>query len=128
MANLQVSLVKHYNKIMGRSGTLMAGRFKRRLISSEEEVENLAGELKRGENDHRYEGFWAEMGTKVFEGLSGNYVEFKKKNGKYWAEFNGLNFDLVTQFMESQKIENYPPPIYLHRRFFKSCCKYHKLL
>ena len=126
MSNLQVSLVKHYNHRFNRSGTLMAGRFKRQLIESPEEVEYLVQELEGGSVSHNYAGIWAEMGVKGAKGMSECYVEFHFEGYKKYAEFRGIKIDLVDQFMNSKNLKNYPPPIYCHWQFFRSLCKYHE--
>lgn len=59
MANLQVSFVKHFNFVFKRSGTLMAGRYKRRLIESQYELEDLVQKLNSGLHSFKYSKKWA---------------------------------------------------------------------
>ena len=58
MANLQVSFVKHFNYVFDRSGTMMAKRFGRKLIESEEEMKNFILTHYAGNRKHEYSGIW----------------------------------------------------------------------
>ena len=125
MSNLQVSLVKHFNNKFNRSGALMAGRFKRELISSEEEVKVLVHELESGQNSHKYAGIWADMAVNRNVGLSGRYVEFITEVNKKYVEIRTKKIDLVEQFLNTQYLHNHPPYFFLHRRFLNSICNFH---
>lgn len=58
MANLQVSFVKWFNFRYKRSGSLMAGRFIRKLIESEEEMLEWKDRLNEGMKLHNYNAYW----------------------------------------------------------------------
>lgn len=58
MANLQVSFVKHFNHKYKRSGTLMASRFGRKLVESEQEMQDWIQKLNNSEKNHVYHGRW----------------------------------------------------------------------
>ncbi len=58
MSNLQVSFVKHFNWKYGRSGTLMARRFSRKLVESFREMEMWIEKLNRGTRSHCYTRQW----------------------------------------------------------------------
>ncbi len=58
MANLQISFVKHFNFVHKRSGTLVASRFGRKLIESENEMNGLVEKLNKGEERPHYSGIW----------------------------------------------------------------------
>ncbi len=58
MANLQVSFVKHFNWKYGRSGTLVARRFGRKLVESESEMQEWISKLNGGEKLHNYREMW----------------------------------------------------------------------
>ncbi len=61
MANLQVSLAKHFNFVEKRSGTLMAARFARKLIESEEEMMKWKDRLNRGEKRSWFGKNWQNV-------------------------------------------------------------------
>ncbi len=61
MANLQVSFVKHFNYINKRKGTLMAGRFERKVMESEEEVIYWKDFLNSGATRHEYSHGWKNI-------------------------------------------------------------------
>ena len=52
MPNLQVSFVKHFNHIYERTGTLVAGRYSRQLITSEDEMKATISRLNIGIKKH----------------------------------------------------------------------------
>ncbi len=58
MANMQVSFVKHYNYVNSRSGTLMAGRFSRKLVETQEEMQMWKDRLNKGVRKHNYSEKW----------------------------------------------------------------------
>ena len=58
MANLQVSFVKRFNHKYERSGTLMARRFFRKLMESENELSEMIRRLNECERYSYYEGIW----------------------------------------------------------------------
>ena len=58
MSNMQVSLVKHVNKRFGRTGGLMAGRFRRQLVESADELQSISKMLSRGNKSHNYQSIW----------------------------------------------------------------------
>lgn len=59
MSNLQVSFVKHFNYTYKRSGTLMASRFSRKLIETEEELMDWKELLNHGIKKHSYSQYWS---------------------------------------------------------------------
>lgn len=58
MANLQVSFVKHFNWKFQRSGTLLAGRFSRKLIETPDEMNVLINRLNSGTKKHSFSSMW----------------------------------------------------------------------
>jgi hypothetical protein len=93
MANLQVSFVKHFNFVFNRSGGLIARRFHRHLIESEEELHSWVTKLNNGEKLHSYAKMWMNdlmrsgkvmTGKWIYEDGVGEenqvYVDFKKLN------------------------------------------------
>ncbi len=95
MANMQVSFVKHFNFIEKRSGTLMAGRFERKLIESEEELMEWRDKLNRGEKPIWYESEWRNV--------KGEAAYARTSEWMYSSENEGD--DKLLGFYE--KIENY---------------------
>ena len=67
MANLQVSFVKHFNYTYERSGTLVAGRYERKLIETEMEMKNWIEKLNSGRKKHGFASQWVNdiMNTTV---------------------------------------------------------------
>ena len=62
MSNLQVSFVKHYNWKNNRKGVIIDGRYRRYLIESPDEMEEVIERLKRGTN--RISNLKGKIGTK----------------------------------------------------------------
>ena len=58
MANLQVSFVKHFNWKFQRSGTMMAGRFSRKLVETSDEMGALIKSLNAGNKRHSFSSMW----------------------------------------------------------------------
>ena len=58
MANLQVSFVKHFNYTYERSGTLVAGRYERKLVETEKEMKEWIEKLNAGKKKHDFAGQW----------------------------------------------------------------------
>jgi hypothetical protein len=127
MSNLQVSLVKKFNHYYHRSGTLMAGRFKRKHIASEQEVINEIQALNNSEVKHKYSGIWAECAMKRIEGKTSKVeykrLEMKHKGGisGFWNEFRN---NLVDEFNNIHKNDQFPAPLFHRRRLFRSLCHF----
>jgi hypothetical protein len=58
MSNLQVGLVKKFNFMYGRSGTLMASRFYREPVNNLERAKALVEQMNNGKKIHSYQGLW----------------------------------------------------------------------
>lgn len=69
MANLQISFVKHFNWYYERTGSLVAGRFQRKLVETEEEMASWVTKLNKAIKKHNYSGIWANdiMNNQVAE-------------------------------------------------------------
>ena len=74
MANLQVSFVKHFNWFHERSGTLVAGRYDRKLVESEVELEEWISKLNRGIKKHSYGYLWENDLMKSREVLTSGWL------------------------------------------------------
>jgi hypothetical protein len=101
MANLQVSFVKHFNYINNRSGALIARRFNRVQINTEEEKKSWIHRLNAGVPAHRYNKKWAyKSGVKV-QPMSSNLFykyDLSAQEFKKGGLVNGFKFNLVGRF------------------------------
>lgn len=126
MSNLQVSLVKRINHKYNRSGTLMAGRFKREEITSSEEVMGLVEELNKGDGHHSYSELWM---NRIMVGPKAATSEWLYAGGIEREILEYLivtNSDLVGSFkdtIEKQKITTHG---FHARRLFASLCRYNE--
>ena len=106
MANMQVSLVKKFNYKFGRNGTMMAGRFERKLIESQEEMEFIIDLLNTEKNDDTHRGVWKNKLMVIQKVKNGSWIY---KGGRMILNLeegcyeNGLKLDLVDIF------KNLPP-------------------
>jgi hypothetical protein len=126
MANLQVSLVKHFNFINERSGTLMASRFQRKLVESHEEMEGIIIALNGAKNHHSYKGKWINDLMTDIKAITSAWLyterEMKKVNNGFFI--NGLNIDLVGTFnnlppysLNQHNPHYFPPPNFQKQPF-----------
>lgn len=105
MSNLQVSFVKHFNWKYNRSGALVAGRFGRKLIEDQEEMEMWISRLNKGEKLHQYSTLWVNDLMKSKEVKTSKWIyesDFDKKNVNGNIFLDGLKPDLAGIF------ENHP--------------------
>jgi hypothetical protein len=124
MSNLQVSLVKHFNHKFNRSGTLMAGRFKRKEIMDSTEVMDLVRDLNKGEGHHSYSRMWVNDLMKGCKAMTSEWLyggEFDSNIGVY---LRVKECDLVGQI--NHPIENLVilPHCIHSRRSFAAICRY----
>lgn len=82
MANFQVSFVKYFNKFYDRRGTLMSGRFTRKLVKTESEMVMWKDLLNKGEKLREYAEEWknvdeesADVVTSEWMYVEGEYAE-----------------------------------------------------
>ena len=120
MSNLQVSFVKYYNFINGRNGTLMAGRFKRKLIESEDEINLLVKRLNYGIKSHNYSAKWAarevlNCGVVTSQWLYTAGYQSNNQKHVYYKNVNNLN--LVGYFKNLPPIKLDDPRRYFIMRF-----------
>jgi hypothetical protein len=127
LSNLQVSLVKKFNLKFNRSGTLMAGRFKRELITSKEKVIDLIQCLNNGKQRMQFSGIWADCAIKRIEEMTSRQryesleMNFKGDRDSFWKDIKN---NLVGKFSNPSIIEQNFKFHYLERRLFKSACHY----
>ena len=112
MANLQVSFVKKLNYKYGRTGSLMARRFSRKLIETEEEMVYYINHMNMGLHIHTYAREWVNdlMNTQAKYTSSGFY------NSSSWREdlvpksvFSGCKINLGASLKNLLKIKNSHP-------------------
>jgi hypothetical protein len=127
MSNLQNSSVKKFNIKYGRSGTMMAGRFKRELITSREGVIKVVQELNNGNQKMRYSGIWADCAMKRIRPMT-SIEQYKslELNDKSESEskWNDFKMNLVGILKTPQINDKYFKFKYLNRRAFNSICRY----
>jgi hypothetical protein len=129
MSNLQVSIVKHINYKLNRSGTLMAGRFKRSQIINPEEIISLVERMNNGKMNHSYSGIWInELYRGVSEMTSKNLYsdKYDLENGKFEGFINGIEINLVGHFAKPEKTKDFPSIYYYQRHLFRAFCKFHE--
>ena len=101
MANLQVSFVKHFNWKYERSGTLMAQRYRRRLVESSEEMEVWIKRLNSGLKKNSYSKKWANdmMQSRLKITSDWGYGgEMVAEELRIKGLVNGKNINLVRSF------------------------------
>ncbi len=74
MGNLQVSFVKHFNFKHKRSGTLVASRFGRKLVETENEMDDLVEKLNKGIERPHYSGIWVNEIMKVKKSMTSEWL------------------------------------------------------
>ncbi len=126
MSNLQVSYVKHLNFVEGRSGTLMASRFCRRLIESEEEMRIFQEDLNRGVRSEKFSDRWKNIYCKqvfmetsawMYEDRSGGSLEIQKP-----YEVIDIS-DLVGMFKKPHKHSLNSTKSFHERKLYRLFCK-----
>jgi hypothetical protein len=128
MSNLQNSLVKKFNRKYGRTGTLMAGRFQRELISSKERVIEQIQHLNDGQIKRRFSGIWAECALKRVDAMtSKEYYKLLEKiqesgNNPFWNDFKS---NLVGKFDIPDKDTTFFKFHFRNRQLFNSICKHY---
>ena len=95
MANLQVSFVKHFNWKYERSGTLMAGRFERKLIESVSEMKDLILKLNQGVKKHHYWGLWLNDLMKSKEVMTSEWLYEMREKSLLVQEQGYLNGEII---------------------------------
>lgn len=120
MANFQVSFVKHYNFINGRSGALMAGRFGRKLVESEKELNTWVTKLNGGKKLHQYAKEWADQtivscGAYTSEWLYRKENMVKLKENSIYLPLDQINLGGYFDNLPSKKLKD--PKRYFTMRF-----------
>jgi hypothetical protein len=127
MSNLQVSLVKKFNRKYSRRGTLMAGRFQRELITCKQRVIDIIQALNGSKQSAKYSGIWADCSMERIKGMTSRkfyaHLELEYEGGSdgFWKDIRN---NLVGNFTVSKIKDSYYPISFHHRQLFKSICKY----
>ena len=95
MANLQVSFVKHFNWKYERSGTLMAGRFERKLVETEKEMKDLIFKLNQGIRKHHYWGMWLNDLMNSKEAMTSEWLYEMREKSLLVLEQGYLNGEII---------------------------------
>ena len=95
MANLQVSFVKHFNWKYERSGTLMAGRFERKLVETEKEMKDLIFKLNQGIRKHHYWGMWLNDLMNSNEAMTSEWLYEMREKALLVLEQGYLNGEII---------------------------------
>ena len=95
MANLQVSFVKHFNWKYERSGTLMAGRFERKLVETEKEMKDLIFKLNQGIRKHHYWGMWLNDLMNSKEAMTSEWLYEMREKALLVLEQGYLNGEII---------------------------------
>lgn len=101
MANLQVSLVKHFNYKYKRNGAMMAKRFGRELIESVDDMNYWIERLNKGKKLHQYGQMWANEIMNLKEPKTSKWLysgEFKGERGFSSIYLSALKIDLGGAF------------------------------
>lgn len=127
MSNLQVSLVKKFNFLYQRRGTLMAGRFLRELITCKDKVIDYIQMLNEGKQERRQSGIWADCAMKRISGMTseGVYRLLEKSYcGSKDSFWENIKSNLVGPLTIPPKNEDQFKFYFQQRRLFKSICRY----
>jgi hypothetical protein len=127
MSNLQVSLVKKFNFLYKRNGTLMASRFTREKIESPEELTKWIGRMNNGKRIHSYSGIWANdimKGQKAMTSKEYYSLEIKDLEHRILGFKNGIDNDLVGEYSFPSQKPILHPTTYHYRLFMKAMCKF----
>lgn len=106
MANLQVSFVKHFNWKYERSGTLMAGRFERKLVETEKEMKDLIFKLNQGIRKHHYWGMWLNDLMNSKEAMTSEWLYEMREKALLVLEQGYLNGEIINL---ASCFKNLPP-------------------
>jgi hypothetical protein len=121
MANLQVSLVKKINFKFKRTGTLIASRFKRELISSQAMLNECIHRMNEGKKVHSYSSFWKNRTLKAKSIETGSWIYKSKDESRmgFGCYLNGFNLDLVDTFNKLPPLNLNTSKKYSFSSFFK---------
>jgi hypothetical protein len=123
MSNLQVSLVKKFNFLFQREGTLMAARFTREEIEGAEELVEWIEKMNSGKMSHKHSGIWTCQimnGQKAMTSEGLYNLDNDAKRPKLCSFLNGIKNDLVGNFNTDENRTKFPPINYHYRHFFKA--------
>ena len=120
MANLQVSYVKHFNYKYKRSGTLMAGRFIRMLVETEEEMMDLIESLNKGEVFHQYHSVWVNDIMNGVKAMTSNWIykgNEKVEEAIFGCYLNAKKIDLGDAFKNLDSLKDFSSKRYFLLQF-----------
>jgi hypothetical protein len=102
MSNLQVSFVKHFNFVYHRTGALVASRFNRQLIKSDEEMRFWIERLNKGTRMHSYAGIWINDVLKGGKAVTSLWIyeEGGSKDYSVNGYLNGYKYNLAGSFIK----------------------------
>ena len=111
MSNLQVSFVKYYNFIHKRSGSLMAGRFGRKLIETEDKMNSWVERLNNGRKNHCYPAKWAAKGKLTCVAMTSKWLyqdndESNRRDNTVYRNVKELNLGGCFLNLPAYKLES----------------------